>query len=129
MYLVVQPIVDGRDAPDHLTAAFGDEVFGFGVLKEGIGASVEKLPDLGLERRDPGAIPPMEAIRKLNEAGELARRLDAPDHRRGGCQMTPNSLPIFANASRAKSICSGVCVAITLVRSRHCEGGTAGGSR
>ena len=33
-----------------------------------------------------------------------------------------------ANCSSAKSICSNVCVAMRLVRSRHCDGGTAGGA-
>src|SRR5690606_36689820 len=125
---VVQVIVDRRDATDHDAIAFGDEVLGLCVLEERVLAAVEELLDFGLERRDPGAIPPVEAIRQLDECGELGRGLDAPDDRRGGAQLTSIPLPILANASSAKSVCSGVWVAITLVRRRHCEGGTAGGT-
>lgn len=98
------------------------------MLEEGIATAVEQLPDLGLEGRDPDGVLPMQPVGEVNEAGEVAPRLDAPDDRRGVAQMTPSSLPIDANASSAKSIWSGVWVAITLVRSRHCDGGTAGGT-
>lgn len=98
------------------------------MLEERIGPAVEQLPDLGLERRDPGRVVAVQAVGEVDEAGEIAPGLDAPDDRRGVVQMTPSSLPIFANASSAKSIWSGVWVAITLVRRRHCEGGTAGGT-
>src|SRR5690606_3922761 len=98
---VVQEVVDRSDATDHDAIALGDEVLGLCVLEERVLAAVEELPDLGLERRDPAAIPPVEAIRQLDEGGQLGRGLDAPDDRRGGAQMTPISLPILANASSA----------------------------
>ncbi len=98
------------------------------MLEEGIVLAVEELADLRLEGRDPVSIPPMQAVGKVDEAGEVAPGLDAPDGRRDSGQMTPSSLPMRAKASSAKSICSGVCVAITLVRRRHCDGGTAGGT-
>ena len=49
----------------------------------------------------------MEPVRKIDEALEVppfARRADA----QAFVQMTPRSLPIVANCSRAKSICSNV---------------------
>src|SRR5947209_9224462 len=43
-------------------------------------------------------------------------------------QITPSSFPSRPNTSSAWSICCAVCVAITLVRSRHRDGGSAGGT-
>jgi hypothetical protein len=102
--LVVQPVVDCRDATHHFAVALGDEVVGFGVLKERVVGAVEKFLDLGAKRRDPIEIPPMKPIRQVDEPGEVPGRLDAPDRRRG-VQMTPSSLPMRPNASSAKSIC------------------------
>src|SRR5690606_32048404 len=78
------------------------------------------------QRRDPERVPRVEFVGQLDEAvqaGAIARR---PDGHSSG-QMTPRSLPMRANCSRQKSICSKECVAMTLVRSRHWDGGTAGG--
>jgi hypothetical protein len=37
--LIVELVADRRDAADHLPVAFGEEVFGFGVLEERIFAA------------------------------------------------------------------------------------------
>lgn len=126
MPLVVQAIGDGGDAPDDFTVAFGEEVFCLAVLEEGILGAVQQLADLRAKRRDPGRVPPVQSVRQVNEAGEVGWGGDAPDERGG--QMTPSSLPMRPKASSAKSIWSAVWVAMTLVRRRHCDGGTAGGT-
>src|SRR6185437_6445524 len=110
-----------------LVAALGQEVLGLGVLEEGVLPAVEQEGHVPTQRRDPERVPRVQPIGQIDEAVDLAplaRRVDA--QRRG--QMTPKSRPIRANCSSAKSICSKVWVAIRLVRSRHCVGGTAGGA-
>jgi hypothetical protein len=60
----------------------------------------------------------VKSVGKIDKALEVppfARRADA----QAFGQITPRSLPMVANCSRAKSICSNVWVAIKLVRSRH----------
>ena len=116
--LIVQPVADGRDPADHIAAALGEEVFGLGVLEEGILGARKEGGYIPTQRRDPEWVPRVESIWKIDETLEvssLARRSDA--HAIG--QMTPRSLPMMANCSSAKSICSNVCVAMRLVRSRH----------
>src|SRR6266511_3775000 len=65
-------------------------------------------------------------VREGDEAIETAPVGDGHDLR--CAQTTPSSFPSRANAPNARSICSAVWVAIRLVRSRHCDGGTAGGT-
>src|SRR5579872_1775049 len=69
----------------------------------------------------------MQIVWKRDEAFEVAGRLNRPRDRRHA-QMTPISFPSRAKVSSAKSICSGVWVAMRLVRRRHSDGGTAGGT-
>lgn len=123
----MQPIVDRRDATDDFATALGEVVLRRGMGKEGILGAVEELLDLGAKRRDPVRVPPVQPIGQIDEGGEVLGGLDAPDDRRAA-QMTPNSRPMRPKASSAVSIWAGVWVAITLVRSRHCDGGTAGGT-
>jgi hypothetical protein len=70
------------------------------VLEERVVGAVEQLLHLGAKRRDPVEVPPMQDVRQIDEAGEILRRLDAPDRRRG-VQMTPSSFPIRAKVSSA----------------------------
>src|SRR5436853_7924237 len=76
--------------------------------------------------RDPQRIITIVVVREGDEAIETAPVGDGHDLHCG--QMTPSSFPRRPNTSRARSICSAVWVAIRLVRNRHCEGGTAGGT-
>src|SRR5213594_3005974 len=78
--------------------------------------------------RHPQGIVAVVVVREGDEAIETppVPRRDGRDLHCG--QMTPNSFPRRPNTSRARSICSAVWVAIRLVRNRHCEGGTAGGT-
>src|SRR2546421_13096509 len=76
--------------------------------------------------RHPQRIGTVVVVREGDEAIEIAPVRDGRDLHCG--QMTPSSFPRRPNTSRARSICSAVCVAIRLVRSRHCDGGTAGGT-
>src|SRR5205807_5364333 len=66
------------------------------------------------------------AVGKVDETLEVAPAGDGRDLH--SAQMTPSSFPSCPKTSSARSICSGVWVAIRLVRSRHCDGGTAGGT-
>src|SRR6266576_3798966 len=76
--------------------------------------------------RDPQRIITIVVVREGDEAIETAPVGDGHDLHCG--QMTPSSFPRRPNTSRARSICSAVWVAIRLVRNRHCEGATAGGT-
>src|SRR3989454_12785116 len=78
--------------------------------------------------RHPQGIVAVVVVREGDEAIETlpVPRRDGRDLHCG--QMTPNSFPRRTNTSRARSIRSAVWVAIRLVRNRHCEGGTAGGT-
>src|SRR3954453_4681373 len=125
--LVVQPVTDSRDAADQSPVPLGEEVFGVGVFEEGVFATGEERLHVPTQRRDPERVPRVESVRQDDESPPVppgARCSNA----QGLGHMTPRSLPIVANCSSAKSICSKVCVAMTLVRSRHCDGGTAGGA-
>jgi hypothetical protein len=116
--LVVEPVTDGSDAADGLAVPLGDEVFRLAVLEEGVPGAGEEHLYVPTQRRDPERVPRMESVRKIDEALEVppfTRLADA----QAFAQITPRSLPMVANCSRAKSICSNVWVAIKLVRSRH----------
>src|SRR5207245_9844807 len=76
--------------------------------------------------RHPQRIGTVVVVREGDEAIETAPVGDGHDLHCG--QMTPSSFPRRPNTSRARSIWSAVWVAIRLVRHRHCEGGTAGGT-
>ena len=125
--LVVQPIADGRDAADDLAVALGQEVLGLGVLEEGVLGAGEEGCDVPTQRRDPERVPRVESVGQVDEALEVPSVTRRADAQRWG-QMTPRSRPMRANCSSAKSIWSNVCVAMRLVRSRHWDGGTAGGA-
>ena len=116
--------MDGRDPPDHLGAPQRQEVLGGGVLEEGILGAVEEGGHLHSQRRDPLRVPRVHPVGQVDELLQVAGGTDPADGDVG--QMTPNSLPILANDSSAWSICACVWVAMRLVRSRHCDGGTAG---
>ncbi len=127
MDFVVEPIADGGDATDDLVAALGQEVLRFGVLEEGILGAGEQGLDVPTQRRDPEGVPRVEPIGQVDEALEVRSVPRRADAQRWG-QTTPRSRPMRANCSSAKSIWSNVCVAMRLVRSRHCVGCTAGGA-
>src|SRR3989442_15343644 len=76
--------------------------------------------------RHPQRIGTVVVVREGDEAIEPAPGGDGRDLHCG--QMTPSSFPRGPNTSRARSIWSAVWVASRLVRNRHCEGGTAGGT-
>jgi hypothetical protein len=116
--LVVEPVADSRNPTHNLIVPLGDEVLGLGVLEKRVPGARKEGGYVPTQRRDPERVPRMESVRKIDEPLEissLARRSDA--HAIG--QMTPRSLPMMANCSSAKSICSNVCVAMRLVRRRH----------
>jgi hypothetical protein len=103
MSLVVKPVADRRNTAHYLAVPLGDEVFGSGVLEEGIPGSREEHLHVPTQRRDPERVPRVESVREVDEALQIlpiARRMDA----QALVQMTPRSLPMVANCSRAKSI-------------------------
>jgi hypothetical protein len=80
MGLVVQTITDGRNATHHLVTLQRNEVFGLGMLEEGILGAGEQCRHVPTQRRDPERVPRMQPIRQIDEATKLspfARRLDA----------------------------------------------------
>ncbi len=88
--LVVQPVLDRRNAADHLAIAFGEQVFGAAVLEEGVLGAGEQSRHVPTQRRDPERVPRVEPVGQIDEAPEIplvARRSDA----RGCGQMTPSS--------------------------------------
>src|SRR4029077_12548142 len=119
-------VLDGGDPAHHALAVPGQEILGLGVLKEGVLFSGEKRPDVHPELRHPERVAAVKIVRKCNEPLEIAPVFHGRDSNRS--QMTPSSFPSSAKMPRARSICSGVWVAIRLVRSRHWDGGTAGGT-
>src|SRR5690606_25342462 len=121
------------DPSDDLAARFGEKILGVGVLEERILAGGEEDPHVPTQRRDPDRVPRVQPVGQVDEAVEIGAgpyraNVDGSPGGNGGAQMTSNSRPMVANASRQKSVWSKVWVAMTLVRRRHCEGGTAGGA-
>ena len=73
--------------------------------------------------------PPIAAVvpvGKIDEPGEVAPARSGRDLH--PAQITPSSFPSRPKVSSARPICSSVWVAMRLVRRRHCDGGTAGGT-
>ena len=101
--LVVQAVADGGDAAHDLAGALGEEVFGLGVLEEGVLGAGEQGADVQTQRRDPDRVPRVQPVGQVDEAVEVG---PVPDRRdlEGSVQMTPSSRPICAKVSSAKSI-------------------------
>src|SRR6266571_5575631 len=119
-------VLDGRDPPDGPTVDPRQKILRLGVLEERVLSGREQRADVHPQLRDPQRIAAVVVVREGDELRETAPVADGRDLRKA--QMTPSSLPSRANTSNAWSICCDVCVAIRLVRSRHCDGGTAGGT-
>src|SRR5262249_17339295 len=115
------------DAPHHRAAPLGQVVLGLAVVEERVLGAREEVGHIHAQRGDPDGVAPVQDVRESDEALEVGRGADRADLERAQ-PITPSWRPIVAKASSAKSICSAVCVAIRLVRRRHCEGGTAGGT-
>src|SRR5205814_6871578 len=111
---------------DRPTVRLCDEVLSGGVLPERILFLREECADVHPQLRDPQRVAAVVLVGKRDEPVEAVPVTDGHDLHRA--QMTPSSLPSRANASSAWSIWSAVCVAMRLVRRRHCDGGTAGGT-
>src|SRR2546430_5451904 len=86
----------------------------------------EERADVHPQLRNPQGVAAVVLVGKRDEPVEAVPVTDGHDLHRA--QMTPSSLPSRANASSAWSIWSAVWGAMRLVRSRHCDGGTAGGT-
>jgi hypothetical protein len=55
--LVVEPIADGRDAPEHYAIPLSQEVLRLSVLEKGVLGSREEELDVSTQRRDPDRVP------------------------------------------------------------------------
>ena len=100
----LEVVVDLRgDAADDAAVAQREEVLGPPVLEEGVLAPVQELPALEAQRRDPVRLVTVQAEGQVDEATEVARRMDRPDLERphGGGQAT----------CRRPSTCSARCAA------------------
>jgi hypothetical protein len=65
--LVVEPVTDGRDTPDHLIVALGDEVFRLSMLEEGVLGAGEERRNVPTQRRDPERVPRVKSVRKVDK--------------------------------------------------------------
>src|SRR2546421_7389692 len=119
-------VLDGRDPSDRAPVGPRQEVLRLGMLEERVLARREQGTDIHPQLRHPQPVAAIVVVGEGDELRETAPVRDGRDLRKA--QMTPSSLPSRANTSNAWSICCDVCVAIRLVRSRHCDGGTAGGT-
>src|SRR3989441_6317624 len=119
-------VLDGGDAADRAAVPDGEEILRFGMLEEGILARREEGPDVHPQLRHPERVAAVQVVRKADEPLQTAPVRDGHDLR--SAQMTPSSFPSRPKTSSAWSICCAVWVAIKLVRSRQCDGGTAGGT-
>src|SRR2546422_431072 len=119
-------VLDGGDAADRAAVPDGEEILRLGVLEEGILARREEGPDVHPQLRHPERVAAVQVVRKADEPLQTAPVGDGHDLR--SAQMTPSSFPSRPKTSSAWSICCAVWVAIKLVRSRQCDGGTAGGT-
>ena len=78
--VVVEPVADRRDPPDHGPVALGQEVLGLGVLEEGIPGAGEERGYVPTQRRDPDRVPRVKSVGQVDEALEVSpvpRRADA----------------------------------------------------
>src|SRR5207248_6617984 len=119
-------VLDGRDPPDRPPVDPRQEILRLGVLEERVLGRGEQGADVHPQLRHPQGVAAIVVVGECDELRETAPVRDGRDLRIA--QMTPSSLPRRANTSNAWSICCDVCVAIRLVRSRQCDGGTAGGT-
>src|SRR3989440_10431836 len=119
-------VLDGRDPSDRAPVGPRQEVLRLGMLEERVLARREQGTDVHPQLRHPQRVAAIVVVGEGNELRETAPVRDGRDLRKA--QMTPSSLPSRANTSNAWSICCAVWVAIRLVRSRQCDGGTAGGT-
>src|SRR5204862_6856833 len=124
----VMHIVFYRAQPPHRPAVrpSARTVLRLRMLEEWILRGGEQGMHVAAQLRYPQRIVTLVVVREGDEAIETAPVGDGHDLHCG--QMTPSSFPRRPNTSRARSICSAVWVAIRLVRKRHCDGGTAGGT-
>src|SRR5439155_20126482 len=127
MLLVVHVILDRANPADHpAVRPLGRPVLRLGVLEKGILRGREQCPHIATQLRHPQRIVAVVVVREGDEAIEITPVGDGRDLHCG--QMTPSSFPRRPKTSSARSIWSAVCVAIRLVRNRHCDGATAGGT-
>src|SRR6266576_561151 len=127
MLLVVHIVLDCTNPSDRLTVRpLGRPVLRFGVLEKRILRGREQCLHIAAQLRHPQRVIAVVVVREGDEAIEITPVRDGRDLHCG--QMTPSSFPRRPKTSSARSIWSAVCVAIRLVRSRHCDGGTAGGT-
>src|SRR5207247_3448015 len=127
---VVCVILDARNPPDRPTprSARGpcEEVLRARMLPERVFLRGEQRADVHPQLRHPQRVAAVVLVGKRDEPVEAVPVTDGHDLHRA--QMTPSALRSRANASSAWSSWSAVWVAMRLVRSRHCDGGTAGGT-
>src|SRR2546425_12877472 len=122
----VRVVLDRGNPSDDPAIGPREEILGDGVLKERVAGGGEQRPHIRAQLRDPARVAPVQVVGKGDEALETAPVGDG--HDLYCAQMTPSSLPSRAQTSSAWSICCDLWVAIRLVRSRHWDGGTAGGT-
>src|SRR6266566_1422799 len=128
MLLVVHIVLDCTNPSDRLTVRLRsrEEVLRLCMFEEGVLSRREERAHIATQLRHPQRIIAVVVVREGDEAIEITPVCDGRDLHCG--QMTPSSFPRRPKTSSARSIWSAVCVAIRLVRSRHCDGGTAGGT-
>src|SRR5207253_10635435 len=127
MLAVMHVVFDGSDPPDHLAVRpSGRPVLRFRMFEERILARGKQRAHVPAQLGHPQRIVAVKIVREGDETIETAPVRDGRDLYCG--QMTPSSFPSRPKTSSARSIWSAVCVAIRLVRRRHCDGGTAGGT-
>src|SRR6266566_4757948 len=128
MLLVVHIVLDCTNPSDRLTVRLRsrEEVLRLCMFEEGVLSRREERAHIATQLRHPQRVIAVVVVREGDEAIEITPVGDGRDLHCG--QMTPSSFPRRPNTSRARSIWSAVWVAIRLVRNRHCEGGTAGGT-
>lgn len=95
----MQLIADCRNAAYHLAILFGEEVFGLGMLKEGVFLAGKEQLHIPTQRRDPDRVPRMKPVGQVDELVERPGVANRPDQNGLG-QITPSSCPIRPKVSR-----------------------------
>src|SRR6266550_3247425 len=123
---IVRVVLDRGDPSDGPPVRPCDEVLRYGVLEERVLVGGQQGTDIAAQLRGPQRIAAVVVVGEGDEAIETAPVRNGRDLH--CAQTTPSAFPSRAKAPKARSIWSAVWVAIRLVRSRHCDGGTAGGT-
>src|SRR2546425_4705961 len=126
MLAIVHVVLDRADPSDNSPIRLRQKILRFGMLEERVFCRRQQRVHVAAQLRHPQRISAVVVVRKGDEAIETAPVGDGHDLHCG--QMTPSSFPRRPKTSSARSIWSAVWGAMRLVRSRHCDGATAGGT-